>query len=289
MEMQAQAPVQGEMTAQGDGQEFTDVFIKNLDKSIKKERLEEEVIKFGSIKSINMPKEGNKDVREGEEVNKGYAFVYFEDSESAKRAVDGLNGAVVFGQKLHVERALSYQERQDELKSTQDRNLHVNNLDKHVTEEILKQIFNRYGKIISVKIEKKENGQSKGFGFVMYSSKEEAAKAIAEVSGRFIGSKKVYVNLAQRKEDRKVHLANLRLQGQNGHHGFQPRPGNFSCTTVLSDLLAFCAEIAIDGAAGGPHTATTGNLPSQGIQSPIVVQEVSHPGAIMAAWLEYIW
>jgi polyadenylate-binding protein len=50
----------------------------------------------------------------------------------------------------------------------------------------------------------KEN--SKGFGFVCFSSPDEATKAVTEMNGRMIGSKPIYVALAQRKEVRRSQL-----------------------------------------------------------------------------------
>merc|ERR1711976_953539 len=89
---------------------FTNVYIKNFGEDLGDEKLKEVFSKFGKITSykVIMADESGK--------NKGFGFVSFEDSESAEKAVDELNGAEMFGKTLYVGRAQKKAERQQELK-----------------------------------------------------------------------------------------------------------------------------------------------------------------------------
>lgn len=68
--------------------------------------------------------------------------------------------------------------------------------------------------------------RSKGFGFVCFSAPDEATKAVTEMNGRIVGSKPLYVALAQRKEDRKAHLAAQYMQRVSNSMGMRVAPPN---------------------------------------------------------------
>merc|ERR1712183_879467 len=214
---------------------FANVYIKNFGEDLGDEKLKEVFSKFGKITSYKVVKDRDVKGEEGEDVmesgpdgkNKGFGFVSFEDSESAEKAVDELNGVEMFGKTLYVGRAQKKAERQQELKKKfeqlklerlnryQGVNLYVKNLDDTIDDERLRKEFSPYGTITSAKV-MNEEGRSKGFGFVCFSSPEEATKAVTEMNGRIIVSKPLYVALAQRKEDRKAHLTSQYIQRMAG-------------------------------------------------------------------------
>merc|ERR1719418_374180 len=142
-------------------------------------------------------------------------------------ACDELNGQDLDGKTVFVGRAQKKAERQAELKKKfealkmerlnryQGVNLYVKNLDDTIDDNKLRQEFEPFGTITSAKV-MSEEGRSKGFGFVCFSSPEEATKAVTEMNGRIIVAKPLYVALAQRKEDRKAHLTSQYIQRMAG-------------------------------------------------------------------------
>ena len=56
--------------------------------------------------------------------------------------------------------------------------MYIKNLDETTDDDGLKELFEEFGTITSVAAMKEENGKCKGFGFVCFSSPDEATKAI---------------------------------------------------------------------------------------------------------------
>ncbi|XP_006869372.1 PREDICTED: polyadenylate-binding protein 1-like isoform X1 [Chrysochloris asiatica] len=196
--------------------EFTNVYIKNFGEDMDDELLKNVFGKFGPALSVKvMTDESGK--------SKGFGFVSFERHEDAQKAVDEMNGKELNGKQIYVGRAQKKVERQTELNRKfeqmkqdritryQDANLYVKNLDDGINDERLRKEFSPFGTITSAKV-MMEGGHSKGFGFVCFSSPEEATKAVIELNGRIVATKPLYVALAQRKEERQAHLTNQYMQ-----------------------------------------------------------------------------
>lgn len=191
---------------------FTNVYIKNLDPEFTQEELEELFKKYGAVTSAHL----EKDAETGK--LKGFGFVNYENHEDAKKAVEELNDSEIKGQKVYVGRAQKKRERLEELKKQyestrleklskyQGVNLFVKNLDDTIDSEKLEEEFKPFGTITSAKVMVDDTGKLKGFGFVCFSSPEEATKAITEMNQRMVVGKPLYVALAQRKDVRRSQL-----------------------------------------------------------------------------------
>uniref|UniRef100_A0A668ALL5 Polyadenylate-binding protein n=1 Tax=Myripristis murdjan TaxID=586833 RepID=A0A668ALL5_9TELE len=220
--------------------EFTNVYIKNFGDDMDDDRLKELFDKYGKTLSVKVMTDPTGKSR-------GFGFVSYEKHEDANKAVEDMNGTELNGKTVFVGRAQKKMERQAELKRKfellkQERisryqgvNLYIKNLDDTIDDEKLRKEFSPFGSITSAKV-MLEEGRSKGFGFVCFSSPEEATKAVTEMNGRIVGSKPLYVALAQRKEERKAHLTNQYMQRIAGMRAmpanaiinqFQPPSGYF--------------------------------------------------------------
>ncbi|PSC67282.1 polyadenylate-binding 1 [Micractinium conductrix] len=190
---------------------YTNVFVKNLDEAVSDEELRAMFEEHGTVNSCII-------MRDDEGKSKGFGFVNFEAPEQAASAVNALNGKDINGKDLFVGRAQKKAEREamlrakfDELRAErvakyQGMNLYVKNLHDDIDDETLRTEFSQFGTITSAKVMVDSAGKRRGFGFVCYSSPEEATRAVTEMNGRMIKGKPIYVALAQRRDVRRAQL-----------------------------------------------------------------------------------
>jgi RNA recognition motif-containing protein len=82
-------------------------------------------------------------------------------------------------------------------------NIFVGSLPFKIEEADLKELFEAFGEVSSVKIiNDRESGRSKGFGFVEMADDEAAKKAIADLNGSEVGGRNIVVNQAEDKKPR---------------------------------------------------------------------------------------
>ncbi|CAO1633716.1 unnamed protein product [Jaminaea pallidilutea] len=226
---------------------FTNVFIKNLDPEVTQEQFEELANKHGKVTSavLSVDDQGK---------SRGFGFANYETHDQAQKVVDELHDTEYHGQKLFAGRAQKKGEREADLRRSfeaakneklskyQGVNLFLKNIPEDFDDERLNEEFAPFGTITSCKIMRTPSGVSRGFGFVCYSAPDEANKAVAEMNGKMLENKPLYVALAQRKEDRRQQLEaqimqqnQIRLQQQAAAAGmpagfpgqplYYPQPG----------------------------------------------------------------
>ncbi|KAJ9054361.1 Protein phosphatase PP2A regulatory subunit B [Entomophthora muscae] len=190
---------------------FTNVYVKGLSPSVTSEQLSELFSKYGPVTSclVQFASDGK---------SKEFGFVNFQAHDDAVAAIEALNESDFHGNKILVCRAQKKSERdlelrkkfqaikQEKILKAQGANVYIKNLEPEITEERVSAAFSAFGTITSCKIMVDEKNKSRGFGFVSYSSPIEANKAVAEMNNAVLATKPLYVNFAQRKEDRRSQL-----------------------------------------------------------------------------------
>ncbi|KAH9003358.1 hypothetical protein EDB86DRAFT_2891642 [Lactarius hatsudake] len=133
-------------------------------------------------------------------------------------------------------------------------NLFCKNLDPSIDSNGLFSHFRKYGQIVSARVMRNENGDSRGFGFVSFQTPDQAADALHQMNGALLGSKQLVVRLHEPKQLRQEKLA-ARFAGHNGH----PRSASGATSPTASE--------------GGESYA---GWPSPGARSAILGSPVGH-------------
>ena len=100
-------------------------------------------------------------------------------------------------------------------------NIFVGSLPFSIDEADLRESFEVYGSVSSVKIiTDKFTGRSKGFGFIEMENDEEAEKAIQELNGATVDGRTIVVNKSEPKpEGERRSFNNNRPSGGGGYNG----------------------------------------------------------------------
>ena len=221
---------------------YTNLYIKNIGKALTKEQLEELFKPFGTITSAVV-------VMDSEGKSRGFGFVNFsthEEAEKAQKAMDRkeykwldeqLVGPLEEGDNkdqlkekkitvmpLFVARAMKKQERYNMLRNEHNlrdgkpnmTNLHVRNLSEDITTADLEARFKQFGTIKRCTVMRdRKTGKSRGFGFVEFSTPEEANLAIQKANYQNFNGQTIVVALARSKEER---------MWMRDNHYFNPPP-----------------------------------------------------------------
>ena len=173
------------------------IFINNFKQNLTEDDLNKFCTKYGQINYCKIYKD---------EFGRNYAIVEYLNKENANSALKNLPNEIPNenNSKLIIE---LYQNKFEKQLIRENKlnlqyhmcNLHIRNIPLTATEDDLKNVFSKYGKIESVKIEKcisktgnkgsvNEKLISKGFGYVCFDNQESAKNAMISLNGKYIPS-----------------------------------------------------------------------------------------------------
>ncbi|NXN01827.1 NUCL protein, partial [Sylvia borin] len=167
------------------------LIVNNLSYAATEETLQEVFKKASSIK-VPQNNQGRP---------KGYAFVDFATAEDAREALNSCNNTEIEGRTIRLE--FSSQKGNANARgggfSQQSKTLFVRGLSEDTTEETLRESFE--GSISARIVTDRDTGSSKGFGFVDFSSAEDAKAAKEAMEDGEIDGNKVTLDFAKPKGD----------------------------------------------------------------------------------------
>jgi splicing factor 3B subunit 4 len=237
------------------------VYIGNIDERATDSLIWELMLQAGRIVNVHLPKDRVT------QSHQGYGFVEFISEEDAEYAARIMNQVRLYGKPIRVNKASADKQKTLEIGAE----LFLGNLDPLLDEGTLYSTFSRFGSLLSPpKIARDENGLSKGYGFISYSSFEASDDAIANMNGQFLMNKEISVQYAYKKDgkgERHGDQAERMLAAQARKHNVVPEsqampPGLMGAPAAPSSML------------DGPTPPIT---PMNGMGTPVQAQGFAPP------------
>ncbi|KAI2663259.1 Non-homologous end-joining factor 1 [Labeo rohita] len=179
------------------------IIIKGLAKDIDDLALYDTFSCFGEVLSSRVVCDSNGQP-------KGYGFVHYATLEAAELAIKKLDGMLLNDHLVSISHHNPYKEwRVDQNVSSKscqkkDYGLYISNLPYSLRSEELCSLFSAFGYVTSAKV-MMYNSRSRGYGFVSYSSINDAVIAVSLMNGYIVGNRPLKVALSYSVEKRKLH------------------------------------------------------------------------------------
>ncbi|XP_021774272.1 flowering time control protein FCA-like isoform X1 [Chenopodium quinoa] len=163
-----------------DGKNFVKLFVGSVPRTVTEEEIRPLFEEQGKVLEVALI----KDKRTGQQ--QGCCFIKYGTSEEADRAIRALHNQYTLpGGLAPIQVRYADGERERLGNGTVEYKLFVGSLNKLATEKEVEEIFAPYGRIEDVYLMRDERKQSRGCGFVKFSSKDSAMAAINTLNGIF--------------------------------------------------------------------------------------------------------
>ncbi|KAK1719968.1 CC1-like family splicing factor [Colletotrichum lupini] len=138
--------------------------------------------------------------------SKGVGYVEFKNEDSVTQALQ-LTGQKLLGIPIIVQ--LTEAEKNRQVRNSETTNAHPNSIPFHrlyvgnihfnVTEQDLQAVFEPFGELEFVQLQKDDNGRSRGYGFVQYREASQAREALEKMNGFDLAGRPIRVGLGNDK------------------------------------------------------------------------------------------
>jgi len=128
----------------------------------------------------------------------GYAYVNFHTVQDAERVLEAMNYQPINGRKCRI----MWSQRDPATRRSGVGNVFIKGLNPSIDVKDLHDAFSVHGNILSCKVATDKDGKSKGFGYVQFSTQQEAEGVIAKLDGQLLMGHPLTVSEFKRKTDR---------------------------------------------------------------------------------------
>ncbi|KAL9939218.1 hypothetical protein V8E36_002031 [Tilletia maclaganii] len=202
----AQAQAQAQAAAQqAANQSNTSLYVGELEPTVTEATLYEIFNMVGPVQSIRVCRDAVT------RRSLGYAYINYLNASDADRALEQLNYSLIRNRPCRI----MWSQRDPQLRRTGQGNIFIKNLDEAIDNKALHDTFTAFGNILSCKVAVGDAGQSLGYGFVHYETKEAADQAIKHVNGMLLNDKKVFVGHHIPRKERQAKIEEARSRFTN--------------------------------------------------------------------------
>ncbi|KAF3937574.1 Nucleolin [Dactylella cylindrospora] len=206
------------------------VFVQQLAARLRTKELIAFFEKIGGVKEAQIV----KDRVSGR--SKGVGYVEFKEAESVPKAI-ALTGQRLLGIPIIVQLTEAEKNRQARAEGghhQRDENhrhtipfhrLYVGNIHFSITEKDLEHVFEPFGELEFVQLQKEESGRSRGYGFVQYRDPNQAKEALEKMNGFDLAGRPIRVGLGNDKFTPES-TAQILQRFNNGQQAYEGRQRN---------------------------------------------------------------
>lgn len=180
------------------------LFVRNLNFTTTSERLTEAFkplsgFRSATVKTKTDPKRGI--------LSMGFGFVEFSSAETATTALRTMDGQDLEGHKLQIKAshkgadAAEERRREDASKKAASTKILIKNLPFEASKKEVRALFTPYGQLRSVRVPKKFDSSSRGFGFAEFTTKRDALNAMNALKNTHLLGRRLVLAFAETESD----------------------------------------------------------------------------------------
>lgn len=257
------------------------LYVGGLHKSVTEDILRDLFSVAGNIESIKILNDKNRP-------GFNYAFIEFENTQSADMALHTLNGRIINNSEIKINWA--FQSSSINSNNTIDEpifNLFVGDLSPEVDDESLGRAFSKFPSLKQAHVMwDMQTARSRGYGFVTFTQQNDAELALQTMNGEWINGRAIRCNWASHKSSNgnSNHFRNNRHNHHHQNNNSNRQYRHFNNLNVLPQQQLSNSNLVPNNNFGSPNLQQ--NLPNQSnnaVGSNVQVPPPSNPAAAAAA------